>query len=64
MRIVALIRLGIDRNTDIAQCLGYSVNTVKRYKNILFNISDLEKDTIYARIKAIHYSRSATPNDM
>ncbi len=64
MRIVALIRLGIDRNTDIAQCLGYSVNTVKRYKNILFNISDLEKDAFYASIKSIHYSKTASTNDM
>lgn len=53
MKIFALWRIGVKKNEEIANCLGYSVNTVKSYKTKIINTSGLDKDEFYNRILAI-----------
>lgn len=52
MKIFALIRLGIEKNEDIAHCLDYSVNTIKSYKTKVLNNALLPKEEFYKTLKA------------
>ena len=52
MKIFALIRLGIEKNEDIARCLDYSVNTIKSYKTKVLNNALLPKEEFYRTLKA------------
>ena len=53
MRIFAVWRIGVKKNEEIANCLGYSVNTIKAYKTRIINASGLSKDEFYDRVMAI-----------
>ena len=52
MKIFALIRLGIEKNDDIAHCLDYSVNTIKSYKTKVINNALLPKEEFYKVLKS------------
>lgn len=58
MRIFALWRLGIKKNEDIAQCMGYSVNTIKSYKTRIMNSTNLDKDEFYQHLMNIKIAYS------
>ncbi len=53
MRIFALWRLGVKKNEDIANCMGYSLNTVKSYKTRVLGSTDLIRDEFYERLMDI-----------
>lgn len=53
MRIFALWRIGIKKNEDIANCLQYSLNTIKSYKTRVLNASLYSKDEFYKRLMEI-----------
>ncbi len=55
MRLFGLIRLGITSNAQLAECLNYSLNTIKHYKTIAFNASDYTNEEFYKRLMGIHY---------
>ncbi|MCD8183484.1 MAG: DUF6377 domain-containing protein [Bacteroides sp.] len=55
IRIFALIRLGINKNDDIAKCLNYSVSTVKSYKTKIMNASYLTNDEFYDHLMQITF---------
>ena len=56
MRIFALWRIGVRKNEDIANCLRYSLNTVKSYKTRVLNASLYDKDEFYRRLMEIAIS--------
>lgn len=53
MKIFALWRLGIKKNENIANCMGYSLNTIKSYKTRILNSTDLEKEEFYSKLMEI-----------
>ena len=53
MRIFALWRIGVRKNENIANCMGYSVNTIKSYKTKIINATGLEKDDFYSQLMKI-----------
>ena len=53
LRIFALIRLGIEDSSRIAEFLHYSVNTIYNYRAKVKNGALGERDTFEARVKAI-----------
>lgn len=55
MRLFGLIRLGITNNTQLAESLNYSLNTIKHYKTIVFNNSDYTNEDFYKYLMEIHY---------
>ena len=55
MRLFGLIRLGITNNTQLAESLNYSLNTIKHYKTLTFNASIYSKDDFYEHLMDIHY---------
>ena len=52
LRILALMRLGIDDSSKIAQMLNYSINTIYAYRNKLKNKA-INRDTFEADIMKI-----------
>ena len=55
MRIFGLIRLGINNNNQLAATLNYSVNTIKHYKTIVFNLSSFSNEEFYKQLMMIQY---------
>lgn len=55
LRLLALMRLGIDESARLAQMLNYSINTVYAYRNRLKNRA-VSRDTFEADIQAIDKS--------
>ena len=53
MRIFALWRIGVRKNEDIANCLQYSLNTIKSYKTRVLNASLYSKEEFYDRLMQI-----------
>ena len=53
VRIFALIRLGIDDSSKIAEFLHYSVNTIYNYRARVKNGAKVDRDTFEERVKAI-----------
>ena len=53
LRILALIRLGIDDSSKIAEFLNYSVNTIYNYRARLKSCAATDRDTFEARVKQI-----------
>ncbi len=53
MRIFALWRIGVKKNEDIANCLQYSLNTIKSYKTRVLNASLYGKEEFYERLMNI-----------
>ena len=53
VRIFALIRLGIDDSSKIADFLHYSVNTIYNYRARVKNASLVDRDTFEERVKNI-----------
>ena len=53
VRIFALIRLGIDDSSKIAEFLHYSVNTIYNYRARVKNGARVDRDTFEERVKAI-----------
>ena len=53
VRIFALIRLGIDDSSKIAEFLHYSVNTIYNYRVRVKNGAKVDRDTFEERVKAI-----------
>ena len=53
MRIFALWRIGVRKNESIANCLQYSLNTVKSYKTRVLNASLYGKEEFYDRLMQI-----------
>lgn len=53
MRIFALWRIGVRKNEDIANCLQYSLNTIKSYKTRVVNASLYSKEEFYDRLMQI-----------
>ncbi|MBP5135298.1 MAG: cell division protein FtsL [Paludibacteraceae bacterium] len=53
LRIFALIRLGIKDNVDIAEFLGFSVNTIYTYKTRIKNKSIVDNDEFEKKIMKI-----------
>ena len=53
MRIFALWRIGVRKNEDIANCLQYSLNTVKSYKTRVLSASLYSKEELYDRLMKI-----------
>ncbi len=53
MRIFALIRLGIEDSSRIAEFLHYSVNTIYNYRAKVKNGAQGDRDTFESRVKAI-----------
>ena len=53
MRIFALWRIGVRKNEDIANCLQYSLNTVKSYKTRVLSASLYNKEEFYDRLMKI-----------
>jgi len=53
LRIFALIRLGINDNSQISKVLDYSINTVYTYKTRVRNRSDLDNEAFYRAIMNI-----------
>ncbi len=53
LRILALIRLGIDDSSKIAEFLNYSVNTIYNYRARLKSSAATDRDTFEARVKQI-----------
>jgi hypothetical protein len=51
LRIFALIRLGINDNTQIAKLLDYSINTIYTYKTRINNATDLSPDELIRRLR-------------
>ena len=54
MKIFALWRMGVTKNEDIANCLDYSVYTIKSYKTRVMNATDLDKDEFYEQLMKIN----------
>lgn len=53
MRIFALWRIGVRKNENIANCLQYSLNTIKSYKTRVLNASLYSKEEFYDRLMKI-----------
>ena len=53
VRIFALIRLGIEDSSRIAEFLHYSVNTIYNYRAKIKNGALDDRDTFEARVKSI-----------
>ena len=53
LRILALIRLGIDDSSKIAEFLNYSVNTIYNYRARLKSSAATDRDTFEARVRQI-----------
>ena len=53
LRIFALIRLGIEDSSRIAEFLHYSVNTIYNYRAKIKNGAIIDRDTFEAQVKAI-----------
>ncbi len=53
IRIFALIRLGIEDSSRIAEFLHYSVNTIYNYRAKIKNGAIIDRDTFEAQVKAI-----------
>lgn len=53
VRIFALIRLGIDDSSKIAEFLHYSANTIYNYRARVKNGARVDRDTFEERVKAI-----------
>ena len=53
LRILAIIRLGVDDNETMAQVLGVSINTIYTYKTKAKNKSDLSTDLFFKKLKEI-----------
>ena len=53
VRFFALIRLGIDDSSKIAEFLHYSVNTIYNYRARVKNGARVDRDTFEERVKAI-----------
>lgn len=53
MRIFALWRIGVRKNESIANCLQYSLNTIKSYKTRVLNTSLYSKEEFYDRLMEI-----------
>lgn len=53
MRIFALWRIGVRKNESIANCLQYSLNTIKSYKTRVLNASLYSKEEFYERLMQI-----------
>ena len=53
MRIFALIRLGIEDSSRIAEFLHYSVNTIYNYRAKVKNGALTDRDSFESRVKAI-----------
>ncbi|WP_294454375.1 DUF6377 domain-containing protein [uncultured Bacteroides sp.] len=54
LRIFALIRLGIDDSSQIAEFLRYSVNTIYNYRAKVKNKSHCQRDKFEQYVKEIH----------
>ncbi len=57
LRILALIRLGIDDSSKIAEFLNYSVNTIYNYRARLKSSAATDRDTFEARVRQIGLPR-------
>lgn len=53
LRIFALIRLGINENSQICKVLNYSINTVYTYKTRVRNRSDLDNEAFFHAVMNI-----------
>ena len=53
LRIFALIRLGIEDSSRIAEFLHYSVNTIYNYRARVKNGAITDRDTFETRVKSI-----------
>ena len=53
LRILALIRLGVEENEKMAQVLGVSINTIYTYKTKAQNKSTLSTELFFEKLKAI-----------
>ena len=53
LRIFALIRLGIEDSSQIAEFLRYSVNTIYNYRSKVKNKSSVSRDDFENLVKAI-----------
>ena len=53
LRIFALIRLGINDNSQISKVLDYSINTVYTYKTRVRNRSDLDNEAFFRAVMNI-----------
>ena len=53
LRILALIRLGIDDNETIAKVLDVSINTIYTYKTKAKNKSELSTENFYKKLNEI-----------
>jgi hypothetical protein len=53
LRIFALIRLGIEDSSQIAEFLRYSVNTIYNYRSKVKNRSSVSRDDFEDLVKAI-----------
>jgi len=53
LRIFALIRLGIEDSSRIAEFLHYSVNTIYNYRAKIKNGSIADRDTFESRVKSL-----------
>ena len=62
VRIFALIRLGIDDSSRIADFLHYSVNTIYNYRAKVKNGALGDRDTFEARVKAIGSEAAPAPS--
>ncbi|GAF04492.1 hypothetical protein JCM21142_83200 [Saccharicrinis fermentans DSM 9555 = JCM 21142] len=57
LRILALIRLGVEDNETMSQVLGVSINTIYTYKTKARNKSALSAELFFERLKAIKSDR-------
>jgi hypothetical protein len=62
VRIFALIRLGIDDSSKIAEFLHYSVNTIYNYRARVKNASLIDRDMFEERVKSIGTAEAASIN--
>ncbi|MGQ1787732.1 DUF6377 domain-containing protein [Saccharicrinis sp. GN24d3] len=53
LRILALIRLGVEDNETMSQALGVSINTIYTYKTKAKNKSALSTDEFFKRLKGV-----------
>lgn len=56
LRICALVRLGVEKNADLARCLNYSTNTIKSYKTRINNGLSIGRDRFIDKIRAIKFA--------
>jgi DNA-binding NarL/FixJ family response regulator len=60
LRLFALIRLGVEDSSKIAEFLHYSVNTIYNYRAKVKNASIISRDDFEKRVKEIGRGMSYT----